>query len=151
MMNRRFLLKTLLAGTTGLLATVLLPIKAFAKWNEAAFTAESIKTALSEYYPGKEIIPSNKINITVRPEIENGAVVPIKVDTELPEVESIAIFVENNPNPLIANFDLSPQCKGFVSTRIKMNGPSDVLVVAVSNGQPFSSSKHVIIHAGGCG
>ena len=150
-MNRRSLLKVLLTSSTGLLTTVLSPIKALAKWNEAAFTAESIKTALLEYYPDKEIIPSDKIAITVRPEVENGAVVPIKINTALPEVESIAIFVKDNPNPLIANFDLSPQCKGFVSTRIKMDGPSDVMAVVVSKGQPYSSSKHVIVHAGGCG
>ncbi|MEM7027256.1 MAG: thiosulfate oxidation carrier protein SoxY [Pseudomonadota bacterium] len=142
-MNRRAVLKALLSSTAAIASTILFPIKVLAKWNEAAFSAEKINTALSEFYPGKEIIPNNKITITVRPEIENGAVVPIKVDTDLPDVESIAIFVENNPNPLIANFDLSPKCKGFVSARIKMDGPSDILIIVVSKMQTFLDNQNL--------
>ncbi len=151
MIKRRYLLKLLSAGSSAIAYGLLFPVKVLARWNEAAYAAENINEALSAYYPNKQLITSNKINITVRPEIENGAVVPIKVNTDLKNVESIAIFVEKNPNPLIANFNLSPACKGFISTRIKMDGPSDILVVVVSDGQPYSTSKSVIVHAGGCG
>ncbi len=150
-MQRRDTLKLLTAGATLFMTGLLYPARVLAKWNDKAFSAQNLQAALDAYYPGLDIIPSDRINIGVRPEIENGAVVPVKIDTDLPAIESIAIFVENNPNPLIANFDLSPVCKGFVSTRIKMDGPSDILVVVVSNGQPFSSKTFVEVHEGGCG
>ncbi len=94
MIKRRYLLKLLFAGSSAIAYSLLFPVKVLARWNEAAYAAENINEALSAYYPNKQLITSNKINITVRPEIENGAVVPIKVNTDLKNVESIAIFVE---------------------------------------------------------
>ncbi len=148
-MLRRSLLK-LIAGSTLLSSGLLNPLKVLAKWNEAAFSAENLQSALANYYPGQSIIPSDKIIIGVRSEIENGAVVPIKVTTDLPQVESVAIFVDKNPNPLIANFDLSSACKGFVSTRIKVDQPSDIYAVVKSEGKVFSTKTSIIVHEGGC-
>ena len=149
-MLRRSLLKYL-AGSSLLSYGLLHPLRALAKWNEAAFSAVDLATALENYYPGQTITQTDKIIIGVRPEIENGAVVPIKITTDLPAVESIAIFVDNNPNPLIANFDLSPACKGFVSTRIKVDQPSDIHAVVKSAGKVYSNKTSIIVHEGGCG
>ena len=83
--------------------------------------------------------------------VENGAVVPIKVNTDLPNVVSITILVEKNPNPLIANFNLTPACAGFVATRIKVGEPSNITTVVKSNDKLFSKSKFVEVVEGGCG
>ncbi len=126
------------------------PISAFAKSNKAAFNANSLDKAIAAYFPGQEIQKSERITIGVYPVVENGAVVPIKINTDLPQVESMTIFVDKNPNPLIANFNLSPVCVGFISTRIKVQQDSNIIAMVKSNGVLFSTSTFIEVHEGGC-
>ena len=153
--TRRNFISRLVSGVAIVLAgagSLLKPILAFADWNVDAFNAETEKDALAEFFPGHgEITPSDAITISVHDLVENGAVVPIKVNTELPNVESIAIMVEKNPNPLIANFNLSPVCSGFVATRIKVGEPSNITAIVKSDGKLFSATKFVEVIEGGCG
>ncbi len=130
---------------------LLKPITALAKWNEAAFSAVDYDEAIAAYFPNQEIRESEQISIGVHSVVENGAVVPIKVKTDLPNVESISIFVDKNPNPLIANFDLFPGCVGFISTRIKIQTASNIIVMVKSDGMIYSTRKFIEVHEGGCG
>lgn len=127
------------------------PILAFANWNISAFNAETEADALAEFFPGLEVTPSDAISINVHDLVENGAVVPIKISTELSNIESITILVEKNPNPLIANFNLTPACLGFISTRIKIGEPSNITAIVKSNGRLFNTRKFVEVMEGGCG
>lgn len=135
------------AGAGGLLK----PLLAFADWNVAAFSAETEPDALAQFFPGLEVTPSDAIFISVHDLVENGAVVPIKVETDLPNVESIALMVEKNPNPLICSFNFSPECKAFISTRIKVGEPSNITAIVKSDGKLFSTKKFVEVIEGGCG
>jgi len=151
--TRRNFISWLLSGTTITLASVgglLKPLLAFADWNMGAFSAETEADALAEFFPGLEIMASDAITIGVHDLVENGAVVPVKVKTDLPNVESITILVEKNPNPLIANFNLSPECTGFVATRIKVGEPSTITAIIKSDGKLFSTKKFVEVIEGGC-
>ena len=152
--TRRNFISRLLSGSTLILAGVsglLKPLLAFADRNMDAFSAETEIDALTEFFPGLEATPSDAITISVHDLVENGAVVPIKVKTDLPNVESITILVEKNPNPLIASFNLTPACTGFIATRIKVAEPSMITVVVKSNGKLFSTKKFVEVVEGGCG
>ena len=148
-MNRRQLVKYIIAFPV--LGSLLRSAAALAEWNVDAFAAGTERGALDAFFPSREIIPSDAIKIGVHEVIENGAVVPVKIDTDLPAVQSISIFVEHNPNPLIAHFDLSPECKGFIATRIKMNQPSDIIAIVQSDGKLYSKRKFVEVVEGGCG
>ena len=150
MMKRRQVLRTLASSSALLITALLFPFKVLARRSEAAFSATDYQEALTTYFPDAEITESGKISIGVRQEIENGSVVPIKVTTALPAPESISIFVEKNPTPLIANFDLTSACKGFISTRIKVELPSDVITVVKSEGKLFCTKKYIIVREGGC-
>ena len=150
-MLRRDTLKYLASSSMILVSGLLKPIAVFAKWNEAAFSAIDFDEAIAAYFPDQEIKESEQIKIGVHPIVENGAVVPVKVKTDLPNIESITIFVDKNPNPLIANFDLSPGCVGFISTRIKIQQASNIIVTVKSNGAIFSTRKFIEVHEGGCG
>lgn len=150
-MLRRASLKLLLSGSLALLGSVLLPVKVLAKWNKAAFTATDINAALAACFPGQTINRSEQIDIGVHPVVENGAVVPVKINTGLPNIESISIFVDKNPNPLIANFDLSPNCIGFVSSRIKVQEPSNIIAVVKTTAGVFKTQTFVEVHEAGCG
>jgi len=150
-MLRRDTLKYLASGSMILVSGLLKPITAFAKWNEAAFSAVDFDEAITAYFPDQEIKESELITIGVHAVVENGAVVPVKIKTELPNIESITIFVDKNPNPLIANFDLSPGCVGFISTRIKIQQSSNIIVTVKSDGMIFSARTFIEVHEGGCG
>ena len=130
---------------------MLKPLLAFADRSMDAFSAETEVNALAEFFPGLEVTPSDAITIGVHDLVENGAVVPVKIKTDLPNVESITILVEKNPNPLIANFNLSPECEGFVATRIKVGEPSTITAIIKSDGKLFSTKKFVEVIEGGCG
>ncbi len=148
-MDRRNFVKTVLAMPG--LGILLKPLLALAAWNSDAFSAATAAAALAELFPGRKITPHGGIRIGVDSLVENGAVVPIKVDTDLKEVESITILVEKNPNPLIAHFELSPRCKGFVATRIKVAEPSNIMAVVQAGGSLYSASQFVEVVEGGCG
>ncbi|MFT5397191.1 MAG: sulfur-oxidizing protein SoxY [Gammaproteobacteria bacterium] len=150
-MLRRDTLKFLASGSMILVSGLLKPIIALAKWNDAAFSAVDFDEAIAAYFPNQKIKESEQITIGVHAVVENGAVVPIKVKTDLPNIESITIFVDKNPNPLIANFDLSPGCVGFISTRIKIQQASNIIVTVKSDGMIFSTRKFIEVHEGGCG
>ena len=93
---------------------------------------------------------SKQITIGVHDLVENGAVVPVKINSDLPGVTSISIVVEKNPNPLIAHFELSPKCRAFVATRIKVGAPSELVAIVKSNGKLYKASKYVEVVEGGC-
>ena len=150
MLRRKFL--KILTSTAAIFASGLVtPIKAFAEWNQTAFSAKDFNTAINAYFPKQKIHESNQIKIEVYDEVENGAIVPVKVETSLQNVKAITIFADKNPNPLIANFDLSPNCIGFVSTRIKVSEPSNIIVVIDSNEMLYMTKKFIIVHENGCG
>ncbi len=132
------------------LGQLLLPIKAFAQ-RSPAFSADNEADAIAGFFPGESVETSSDILIDVHDVIENGAFVPVSIKTELPDIRSITILVEKNPNPLIANFKLYPSCKGFIATRIKMGESSDIIAIVRSGEQLYSTRKFVEVIAGGCG
>jgi sulfur-oxidizing protein SoxY len=95
--------------------------------------------------------PSEAIKIKAPDIAENGAVVPITVETTLEGVESIAIIASENPSPLVANFNLGKGALGFVSTRIKMGKTGDVIGVVKAGDKLYSAKKGVKVTIGGCG
>ena len=152
-MKRRTFLGRLLQTTALLLAGaggLLKPLLAYAERNMDAFSETVEVDAIAAFFPDMEIMESDAITIGVHDLVENGAVVPIKIKSTLPNIESIAIFVEKNPNPLIANFNLSPVCEGLVETRIKMGESSYVSALVKSDDRLFRTRKFVEIIEGGC-
>lgn len=146
-MQRRKFLKALFAAS----ALAMLPIKAFAAiWNTPAFQATKLQEAMAAMQISNVTV-SNDIQIIAPDKAENGAVVQIEITSLVPNTESIAIFVENNPTALIANFVFGEGADGFVITRIKMAETSDVQAVIKSNNRYYSAKKRVEVLENGCG
>ncbi|MDX1519543.1 MAG: thiosulfate oxidation carrier protein SoxY [Gammaproteobacteria bacterium] len=152
--HRRRFLKSL-AALTGLLlagtSTVLRAALAASGRNKPAFTSDEQSAAIEKLFPGQTLLPSDAIDIQVHDLVENGAVVPVEINTRMESAESITILVEKNPNPLIAHFRLGPRCQPRVATRIKVNEPSNITAVVKANGKLFSAVKFVEVIEGGCG
>ena len=144
--SRRTLLKSF-----ALISTVsLFPNLVFAVWPKDAFTAKDLDSAIKSLYG----IPANESDVVKlkAPDIaENGAVVPITVSTKLPNVESISIYVEGNPNPLSATFEVTKFMEANVSTRIKMGKTSNVIAAVKADGKVYTTRKEVKVTIGGCG
>ena len=153
MKRRIFLKRSLTAGAVGVAAStgLLAPQQILAAWNKAAFEAKAVPDALTALLGSSTTEASEAIKIKAPDIAENGAVVPITVETTLPDVESISIIASENPSPLVANFNLGKNAEGFVSTRIKMGKTGDVIGVVKSGGKLYSAKKGVKVTIGGCG
>jgi sulfur-oxidizing protein SoxY len=156
MMNqtRRSILRA--GGGAGLLAmlaaagAVMPGVAVAADWNAAAFEGKTVPDAFKALGGGT---PANSTDILLKaPDIaENGAVVPIGIESRIPGTESIALLVEKNPSPLAAAFDIPAGTEASVSTRVKMGETSNVYALVKANGKYFVAKKEVKVTLGGCG
>jgi len=153
-MQRRSFLKGTLAGSAVAVAIgagLLQPRQVLAAWPKSAFEAKTVQDAMSGLYGSAESTPSADITIKAPDIAENGAVVPVSISTTLSNVTSIGIIAEKNPTPMSANFEMAPNAKGYISTRIKMGKTSGVIAVVVAGGKTYSARKEVKVTIGGCG
>ncbi len=132
-------------------AAIVVPIRLLAaQWNQAAFGATALADAL-KYIGATGIEESDRI-VLKTPEIaENGAIVPIEITSEIGGTQTIYIFAEKNPEPLVASFDFSNGVVPFLSTRIKMGESSKVRIVVKAEGKFFTTAREVKVTIGGCG
>ena len=142
-MQRRGFLQTLL-GTI-----ILLPVQAWAAiWNKPAFDAIELNAA-EKALDMSANIPIGDISINAPSFAENGAVVQIEVTSNIKNTEAIAILVEKNPTPLIANILFSQGVLPKVITRIKMAETSQLVVIVKSGNQYFKASRQIEVNIGG--
>ncbi|MDM5146892.1 thiosulfate oxidation carrier protein SoxY [Candidatus Persebacteraceae bacterium Df01] len=147
-MQRRLFLQAG-AWMAGVLAV--LPQKALAAWPTQAFKSTKMQESIKALYGTEDYAVSDAV-LFKAPEIaENGAVVPISVKYDGP-VKNIAIFVEENPAPLVSSFDMSTKSVANISTRIKMGKGSKVhAIVQTADGKLIGAVKEVKVTIGGCG
>lgn len=121
-------------------------------WLNHLYSLDSYKDVLNDLFANSIFIDTHKIEFTKLPDIaENGAVVPITVNSTLKNVEKISILVEKNPYPLIAEFYLSSTLEPRISARFKMAETSDVIVIIEAEGKFYRKIKNVRVAVGGCG
>lgn len=147
-LSRRQLLAAFLGGV---LAAPLAWATALMTRPVAAFRADSVAATLAELYPGRQIRDSDDVRVVAADLAENGAVVPIKVTTDLAEVRSISIIASANPVPLVATFVCGPRTNGFVATRIKLAESCDVVAVVETANGCYRAQKSIEVTIGGCG
>jgi len=146
--SRRSMLKMIAALAA---AGALRPGEALAQdLNKAAFDMKSIPDALRALGAGS---PAASDAILIKaPEIaENGAVVPIAIESRLAGTESIALLIDKNPQPLAASFGIPAGTEASVSTRVKMGQSSDVYALVKAEGKFYMTKKEIKITLGGCG
>jgi sulfur-oxidizing protein SoxY len=152
--KRRVLLKgSLGVGAIGVAvsAGLLTPSVVLAEWPANAFKATDTKAALTDLLGSDATETSDKVTVKAPDIAENGAVVPVTVESSLPGVDSITIMSASNVNPMAASFSLAAGTAAYVSTRIKMAKTSDVVAVVKSGGKLYKAAKNVKVTIGGCG
>ena len=152
--SRRAALKGVGAGglvAAAMAAGLLRPADALADWNKRAFESKTVSDALKNL---KVTAPIESKDIAIRaPDIaENGAVVPIEIQSGVPGTRSLTVLIEKNPFPYAASFDLSQGALPFVALRVKMGETSNVRVVVTdADGKFYTAAKEVKVTIGGCG
>ena len=120
-----------------------------ATWNKPGFESKALADAIKAL--GATGATESKDIVITAPDIaENGAVVPIAIQSRIPNTRSISILAEKNPFPLAATFDVAGS-DPYVSTRIKMGQTSNVRAVVQADGKFYTAVREVKITIGGCG
>src|SRR2546423_3545910 len=113
--------RTALRAMVGALGLALLkPWSALAAWNKDAFGAKTAADALKSI-GASGAAPSTALRIEAPEIAENGAVVPIEIESSIPGTTSLAVIIDKNPFPLISQFQFLEGALPFVKVNVKMN------------------------------
>lgn len=151
--QRRSVLKLGTALGLAVSAGFLTPMQAWAvqqQWNEKAFGATDVDSVVASL-GGEGAVESDQITLIAPDIAENGAVVPVGVNSALPNTTEIAILVPDNPSTLTALFKIPEGSLPEVATRIKMGETSDVYGLVKADGKYYMVHKEVKVTLGGCG
>jgi sulfur-oxidizing protein SoxY len=154
-MERRAFLTTSSGATALALAAASGLAPAYAQnapgWNKAAFDSKSLADVAKVLGATSAPVESKEL-VLQAPEIaENGNVVRVGAQSNLPNTTQIALVVEKNPNALAAMFDIPAGTDANVSTNIKMGQSSNVYALAKVGDKFFYAVKEVKVTLGGCG
>ena len=153
MKRRTFLKKSLMtaAVVTTFAGLMIKPKRVFAAWPKKSFDITDLSDSIKSVYGHDDLSESPEVKLKAPDIAENGAIVPINIKTNLKNVESIMLFVENNPQPLSSGYNLTSKSVPSIGTRIKMGKTSQVIAAVKSNGKIYSAQKEVKVTIGGCG
>lgn len=142
------------AASLGLLA----PGRAFAATGMPE-PDEKVADTLKRLFGNRSPQPAgDKLVLDVPLIAENGAVVPVKVDANLPMtannyVKNIYIISDKNRRPVNARFSFTPDAgKASVATNVRLASTTDVRAIAeMSDGTLYEAKREVKVTVGGCG
>jgi sulfur-oxidizing protein SoxY len=162
--SRRTVVKTLgMLGAATLGGTLRLgpprPARAQARPPGMPLPDERVEETLKRLFGDRPLQPADgKVKFEAPLIAENGAVVPVTVEADLPMtparyVKHIYIISDKNRRPLNARFTLAPEAgQAFVGTNIRLAESTDVrAVVELSDGTLYMARRHVKVTVGGCG
>jgi sulfur-oxidizing protein SoxY len=120
---------------------------------------EKVADTLQRLFAGRPLQPAgDRLKIEAPMIAENGAVVPIKIDANLPMapdnyVRKVYVIADKNRRPLNATFTLTPDAgKASLATNVRLAETSDVRVIAeMSTGALYEAKQEVKVTVGGCG
>ncbi|MBL1319996.1 MAG: transcriptional initiation protein Tat [Methylophaga sp.] len=155
--QRRTILKgAISASTLALVAAsgLIVPQRLLAHWPTDAFNSETVEDALLSLVGQAEIASDKALNFKVGSPPSyavNGASVPVAIESNLENIERIAVLVEKNPFPLAMSFDLTPAAILPFKSMIKIREDSQVIAIIRAEGKLYKTSRFVEVDIGGCG
>lgn len=115
-----------------------------------AWLSPKTEEAIKELY-GASATTDGQVNLKAPDIAENGAVVPVSVDSKL-DAKTVSIYQDANPESLVAVFTVPEGGIVDYSIRIKMQKTGNVTaVVEGKDGKLYASTKEVKVTKGGCG
>ncbi len=137
------------AALAGLLGAGLGPRALLAAWNQQGFDARNLDDALRAAGMASAA-RSAEIAISAPDVPENSAFVPVQIESRMPGTRAIAVFVDRNPYPFIARFELTPPALPLISLRLRVGETSPVRVIVEAGGRHHVAAKEVKVVGGGC-
>lgn len=149
--RRNFLICAGRLGLTGLaLTSGLMSRFARAEDTRPAFTATAIADAWKALGVSDAKL-STDIAFKAPDIAENGAVVPVEIESKLPDTRSITILVEKNPHVMSSSFTFPEGTEPFISTRVKVAESSLIHALVTTDAGAFYTTRLVKVTLGGCG
>jgi sulfur-oxidizing protein SoxY len=120
---------------------------------------EKVDATINRLFGTRSIAPGDgKVKLDAPLIAENGAVVPVTVEADLPMtpqeyVKSIYIIADKNRRPLNARFSLTPGVgQAAISTNIRLAQTTALrAVVEMNHGALYMVQREVKVTVGGCG
>jgi len=117
---------------------------------KAAFEAKGIADTLKAL-GAAGITESADIVIVSHDIAENGAVVPVGVNSKIANSDMVALLVDKNPTALAGAYQFTDGGVAEVNMRVKMGQSSDVVAVVRADGKYYMAKKEIKVTLGGCG
>jgi sulfur-oxidizing protein SoxY len=95
-------------------------------------------------------VTGDEVRVTVPATVDDGALVPVSVESSLPDTREILIVVEKNPIPLAARIRIPEGTEAFVSMRVKVAESGSIHALVRSGGQVYTASARTKVTLGGC-
>jgi sulfur-oxidizing protein SoxY len=115
------------------------------------FFAPSPNAAVSAVLGTDQTPLDAAVELEIPSMVEVADMVPLTVATTLDDVESITIVADDNPNPIIAYYRLTPQLWPYIATRVRLAKSGNANALVKAGGTVHRASKHVAISISGCG
>ncbi|HEY6896119.1 MAG TPA: thiosulfate oxidation carrier protein SoxY [Rhodocyclaceae bacterium] len=147
--RRRILAAASGAGIWGALATLgfVLPRSAQAAGVFEARTLDQAFALLGAEAPQV----SDQVVIVSNDTAENGDAVPVGIRSLLPKSDLLALFVDTNPNPLVACYEISEPMLPEVNMRVRMGASAKLVALVRAEGRWYRTSKEIKYISGSCG
>lgn len=131
-----------MAGMAAAMGGSLLAPSVAAEWPRKAFNADNVADALKAIYGTNSTNDSNAIAIKAPTETANGATVLVSVSTTLPDVDSIAIIVDDNPQPFVMRISLTG-AEPYMNASVKVHKTSQIQGIVRSQGKLYRTTQLV--------
>jgi sulfur-oxidizing protein SoxY len=118
-----------------------------AEWPRDAYSASTVADALRNLYGTSEVIASPTVKVRAPTRVQSGAVVPVAVSTDLPDVRAISILIKKNSPPLAAHVTLNGAV-AFFAINVRIPSTSAVSVVVNAGGKLYTPKENIAIAVG---
>jgi sulfur-oxidizing protein SoxY len=123
-------------------------------WAQAGADSRAFRSASSAEAMaalGDIVADDPRVKLSAPDVADNGAIVPIAIECQLPAVDAVYVVVDSNPQPMAVGFDLHPGVEPSISLRIKMADSGTIHAIVRSGGRLYATSKATSVTVGGCG
>jgi len=152
-MHRRQLLEGTVCAVplTALTLAGLLPRPSRAAWPDDAFHGKDLAAVQADLFD--DVTPEDTDAVTIAaPDIaENGRVVPVEIGIDLPSPQTMTLFSDGNPYPLLARARFTPDVEPRLSVRVKMGESANLIALVEADGKLYRATRAVKVTSGGCG
>ncbi len=149
--SRREFLQAGTALSLAFAAGALRPSDVFgAEWHNKILDAKTVSEAVWAM-GGEVVVNSNQVLLSGPEMVGSGFVVPLSMESKIPDTDFMLVVVQKNPIPVTCGFTIPPGTQASVSTRIKMGETSTIYGIARANGKFYVGSTMIKVRAGGGG